>query len=192
MEIPSITAKTRLDFRRWLARNHSREKRVAIILNKRHTGISAPSHRELLEEAICFGWVDTTIKRLDDNQFVRHFARRNGNSRWSENTQSYARQLIKEGRMTPTGLKFYREGLTRPTHDHGIPKNPDMPVELERALKKDKKAREGFEKFSPSVKRAFYRWLLRGKRDETRKKRVKQIMQMAREGRKLGARKKDD
>lgn len=190
--VPSFTAKTRSDFRRWLARNHSKERRVAIVLNKRVTGIPAPTHRELLEEAICFGWVDTTIKRLDESQFIRHFARRNSHSKWSENTQSYARQLIKQGRMTPAGLKFYKEGLTRPTHDHGIPKNPDMPAALRRALSTDKAAKGNFNLFPPSARRTFYRWILYGKMEETRAKRIKKVVEMAREGRKLGVRAKDE
>ena len=76
-----------------------------------------------MEEAICFGWIDTTIKRLDEDTYLRHFSRRNKNSKWSDNTLGYAKQLIKEKKMTPIGLEFYKEGLKKPTHDHGIPKN---------------------------------------------------------------------
>lgn len=190
--IPSFTAKSRLDFRRWLARNHSRESKVAIVLNKRHTGIPAPSHRELMEEAICFGWIDTTIKRLDEKQFIRHFSRRNPKSKWSDNTLGYARQLIREGKMTPIGLKFYREGLSRPTHDHGIPKNPSMPDALRKELGKDKIARGNFDAFPPSARKTFYRWILRGKREETRAKRIKTVVEMAHEKRKMGVRQKDE
>jgi len=186
--VPSFTARYRLDFRRWLAKNHARESKVAIVLNKKHTGIPAPSHRELMEEAICFGWIDTTIRSLDEKQFIRHFSRRNPRSKWSYNTLGYARQLIKEGKMTPIGLRFYREGMSRPTHDHGVPKNPDMPAALKRELAKDGKARENFDEFPPSARKTFYRWILHGKREETRLKRIKSVVAMAREGRKLGAR----
>ena len=86
--------------------------------------------------------------------------------------------------MTPSGLKFYKEGLKKPTHDAGIPKNPDMPVELERALSKNIIAKVNFEKFSPSIKRTFYRWILRGKREETKTKRITLTVEKARLGRK--------
>jgi uncharacterized protein YdeI (YjbR/CyaY-like superfamily) len=90
-EIPSFIAKNRNDFRKWLEENHDKEKKVAVIINKKHTGIPSPSHRELMEEAICFGWIDTTIKRLDNDQYIRYFAKRNKNSKWSDNTLSYAK-----------------------------------------------------------------------------------------------------
>ena len=171
-EHKSITTFHRNDFRKWLEENHKKEKKVATILHKRHTGKPAPTHRELMEEAICFGWIDTTIKRLDENTYLRYFTRRNEKSKWSDNTLSYAKDLIKQGKMTEEGLKFYKLGLQRPTHDHGIPKNPDMPEELKKALNKSKVAKKNFEVFPPSAKRMTYRWILHAKLPETRMKRV--------------------
>ena len=171
-----ITAYTREDFRKWLAKYHDRELKVEVLLHKRHTGKRAPSHRELLEEAICFGWIDTTLNRLDEDRYIRHFSRRNKNSRWSDNTLRYARELIANGKMTEPGLAFYREGLAKPTHDHGIPKNPDMPSELKRALSKDATAKRAFEKLAPSTKKMHYRFILRAKRPETKVKYVRQIL----------------
>lgn len=101
------------EFRDWLLKNHNKECKVELIMHKKHTKKGSPSHRELLEEAICFGWVDTTIKRLDEDRFIRTFIKRNKNSRWSENTLKYAKELIKEKRMTPSGLSFYKEGLRK-------------------------------------------------------------------------------
>jgi len=173
------TAFNRNDFRKWLVKNHNKETKVEVIVYKKHTGKSSPSHKELMEEAICFGWIDTVIKRLDENKFIRTFSKRNKNSKWSNNTIQYAKDLIKQGKMTSVGLKFYKEGLKKPTHDFGIPKNPDMPVELKNALGKNKKARENFEKFIPSIKKMAYRWILRGKREETRTKRVKLLVERA-------------
>jgi len=179
----TITAFTREDFRKWLEKNHDREGKVSVVLYKKHTGKKSPSHRELMEEAICFGWIDTTIKRLDEEKYVRNFSKRNKNSKWSDNTQKYAKELIKQKRMTPAGLNFFKEGLKKPTHDAGIPKNPSIPLELEKALGRDRIARENFEGFSPSVKKMFYRWILRGKREDTRLKRVGVIVENSRAGR---------
>lgn len=183
-EVPRITAYKRGDFRAWLKKNGKRQRRVAVILHKKHTGKSAPTHRELIEEAICFGWIDTTIKRLDEDTFMRNFAKRSEKSKWSNNTLGYAKQLMKDGRMSAEGLYFYKLGLKKPTHDHGIPKNPDMPSGLERALSENKQVKENFELFPPSTKRMYYRWILQAKLSETRKKRIKRVFDAARLGNK--------
>ncbi len=175
----TITVYSAKEFRAWLAKHHKKENKVAMIVHKKHTGKSAPTHREVIEEAICFGWIDTTIKRLDEDTFLRHFSKRNEKSKWSDNTLSYAKKLEKEGRMTSEGLKFYNLGKKRPTHDHGIPKNPDMPEELKKALGKNSRASKGFEKFSPSARRMYYRWILRGKQPATREKRARAIVASA-------------
>ncbi|MBX4192605.1 YdeI/OmpD-associated family protein [Candidatus Parcubacteria bacterium] len=164
------------DFSKWLKKHHKTENKVEVILYKRHTGKTAPTHRQLMEEAICFGWIDTTIKRLDEDRFMRRFARRTLASKWSDNTLSYAKRLVKEGKMAPEGLKFYKLGKAKPTHDFGIPKNPDMPAQLKAALAKNKKAHDLFEKYPPSMKRTFFRWILRAKQPETRSKRIKKII----------------
>ena len=90
-----------------------------------------------MEEAICFGWIDTIIKRLDEDTFIRYFSTRTNNSRWSDNTLSYGKRLIEEGKMSERGLHYYKLGLAKPTHDHGIPKDPPMPDELKAALSKN-------------------------------------------------------
>jgi len=164
------------DFWKWLKKNHKKEHKVALILYKRHTGKSAPSHRELMEEAICYGWIDTTVKRLDEATYIRHFSKRNKNSSWSRNTLGYAKDLIKQGRMQEQGLHFYKLGKEKKTHDHDIPDNPDQPLELEKALGKNKKAKKIFDTLPPSTKKMLYRWFLRAKRPETKKKRIKQII----------------
>jgi len=180
----SITVFNRDKFRNWLVKNHSKEDKVAVIVYRKHTGRSAPTHKELMEEAICYGWIDTTLKKLDDSRYVRHFSKRNKNSRWSDNTRRYAKELIEQKRMTSFGLKIYKEGLKKPTFDSEIPKNPPMPDELKNALGKNKKARENFGKFPPSTKKMMYRWILRAKREETIAKRVKIIVENSKVGKK--------
>jgi len=175
----TITTKSAKEFRAWLKKNHKKESKVAVVVHKRHTGLPAPTHRELIEEAICFGWIDTTIKRLDEDTFVRHFSKRNSKSKWSDNTLSYAARLVTERRMSPQGLHFYALGRAKPTHDHGVPKNPEMPAELKRALAKNAPAKKHVEALPPSTKRMLYRWILRGKQQATRDKRVKSIVAAA-------------
>ncbi len=172
----SITAYTAQDFADWLAEHHDTESKVAIILYKRHTKKDAPTHRELLNEALCWGWVDTTIKGLDDDRYIRHFSRRTEKSTWSNNTLSYAEKLIDEGRMQASGLAFYQLGKQKPVHDDGIPKNPDMPQALAAALAEHPEAGSVFERYPPSTKRMLYRWILSGKQEATRTKRIQKII----------------
>jgi len=182
----TITVYTKEELRTWFKKHHTKENKVAIILHKKHTGKSAPSHREQIEEAICFGWIDTTIKRIDEDTFMRRFSKRTQSSKWSDNALSYAKRLVQEGKMAPEGLRFYELGLAKPTHDHGIPKNPPMPLELKEALSKNKKANENFEKFPPSTKKMLYRFILRGKLQATRSKRIAGIVGAAQKGKRDG------
>lgn len=129
-----------------------------------------------MREAICFGWIDTTVKRVDENKYLRFFSRRNKNSKWSYNTLSYAKELIKEKRMTPNGIKFYKEGLKKKPHDFDLLKNPDMPDEMKKVLRKNKKARENFDKLAPSLKRLYFRQILSAKMPETKTKRIGKIV----------------
>lgn len=175
-KVPTITVSKKENFRKWLKKNHKKEHKVALILHKRHTGKSAPSHRELMEEAICYGWIDTTVKGLDENTYIRNFSKRTKNSSWSRNTLGYAKDLIKQGRMQGQGLYFYKLGKARKTHDHEIPDNPDQPLELKKALAKNRKEKKIFDTLPPSTKKMLYRWFLRAKRPETKKKRIKQII----------------
>ena len=167
------------DFKNWLIKNHNKETKVEIIVYRKHTGKPSPSHRELMGEAICFGWIDTILRKLDENRYIRTFSKRNKNSKWSNNTIQYGKELVKQKKMTPLGLKYFKEGLKKPTHDFGIPANPTIPDELKKALEKNKKAKDNFEKFTPSIKKMAYRWILRGKREETRVKRIKLLVERA-------------
>ena len=176
---------TRTVWRNWLRKNHLSEKKIAVIVYKKHTLKPSPNHKELMEEAICFGWIDTTIKKLDHEKYLRCFVRRNNNSKWSKNTLRYARDLIKKGKMSVEGVKRYKEGLARKPHDEGIPKNPRVPKYLREEIEKDSIAKKNFSKIPPSYKRTLLRWLLRAKLGETKKKRVKIIVQSLKKKEKL-------
>ncbi len=180
-----IYVRNREEWREWLKRNHLKESKVAIVIYKKHTGKPSLSQRESMEEAICFGWIDTTVKRLDKDRYIRNFSRRTANSRWSRNTRRYARDMMNKGKMSAEGMRRYKEGLARKTHDHGIPHNPKVPGYLMAEIRKDRKARENFSKIAPSYRRTLLRWLLHAKLEETKKKRVKIIVQSLRRNQKL-------
>jgi uncharacterized protein YdeI (YjbR/CyaY-like superfamily) len=183
-EIEEIEVFDIKDFRKWLKKNHLSKKKVRIVLHKKHTGKKSPGYQDQLDEAICFGWIDTTVRRLDEDRYMRDFSKRNKDSKWSDNTLSYGKRLLEAGRLMPEGLKYYQLGLSKPTHDFGIPKNPDMPLELKKGLVEKGLKRE-FDKQSPSKKKMLYRWILRAKRKETREKRVNETIESVRGGREI-------
>jgi len=171
-----IYLKNKHEWREWLAKNHLKESKVRLIKYKKHTKQPTLTNIEAMHEAICFGWIDTTVKKIDDNRYSQCFVRRNNKSRWSLNTLSYAKQLIKEGRMMPLGLKYYKEGLKKPVIDHNIPKNAPIPLALKKELIKNNLFDE-FIKLAPSYRRMHIVWLSRAKMPETKLKRIKLIIQ---------------
>lgn len=176
---------TRTAWRNWLKKNHLSKGKIAVIVYKKHTGKHSPNHKELIEEAICFGWIDTTIKRLDHEKYLRYFVRRTDKSKWSRNTLRYAKDLLKKGKMSQEGIRRYKEGLSRKTHDYGIPDNPPAPNYLVSAIEQDKKAKENFSRIAPSYKRTLFRWILRAKLEKTKEKRIKLIVKSLRTNKKL-------
>ncbi|MFH1409329.1 MAG: YdeI/OmpD-associated family protein [Nanoarchaeota archaeon] len=176
-------ATTRKAWRAWLEKNHEKESAVHLVKYKKDTKKQSIPHRDAMHEAICFGWIDTTIKRLDDEKYLTTFVKRKENASWSKNTLGYAKQLIKEGNMTHAGMKAYERGLKKPPIDHGLPRNPKTPPDLRKELKKINAA-SLFKNLAPSTKRHSIYWIERAKRPETRKRRIELIARQAAKGQK--------
>jgi uncharacterized protein YdeI (YjbR/CyaY-like superfamily) len=94
----------RESWRAWLRQNHDRNKEVWLIYYRKHAGKPSILYDDSVEEALCFGWVDSVIKKIDDEKFARKFTPRTSRSRWSEANKKRVEKMIKEGRMTKTGL----------------------------------------------------------------------------------------
>ncbi len=169
-------AKSRKAWRKWLEKHHDKEQNVMLVRYKKHTGKPSISHKEAMDEAICFGWIDTIVKKIDDEKSAIFFSKRNSRSKWSPNTLSYAKKLIEEGRMTEAGLKAYKEGLKRPLSGHNLPANPDVPPDLGNALKKNAGAAEYFFNLAPSHRKVYIYWIEKAVRKETRNKRIKETV----------------
>lgn len=187
-DIKKIYAKSRKEWRRWLEKNHKKESNINLIKYKKHTGKPFLTSKEAMEEAICFGWIDTTIKRLDEERYMQRFVKRKKNANWSRNTLSYARELIKQGKMSEQGLSAYKLGLKKKPHDYNRTKNPKIPEDLKKELEKvkNKKTKENFKKIAPSYKRRYLWWIETAKRRETREKRIKEFIERIKLGKKFG------
>jgi len=177
-------AKDLADWRRWLEKNHLKEDKVLLIKDKKHTGKPIIHNMDSMKTAICFGWIDTTLKRIDEDRYAITYVKRNKNSRWSINTLSYGKELLKKGLMSQFGIKMYKEGLQKKPHDAGIPKNPQMPKDMKDALEKSKKL-DKFMKLSNSSRRVYFRMFLRIKRPETKIKFIKNLISSINHDRKI-------
>jgi uncharacterized protein YdeI (YjbR/CyaY-like superfamily) len=142
------------------------------------------SYDEAVEEALCFGWIDSLIRRLDDRRYVRKFSPRASTGHWSAINLERIRRLKREGRMTAPGLAKLEKGVRAyvPLTQRRIAVPPDLRL----ALARDAKARECFERLAPSYRRHYVAWIATAKKEETRVRRVQEALALLAKNRKLG------
>jgi uncharacterized protein YdeI (YjbR/CyaY-like superfamily) len=172
--------KTRHEWRGWLEKNHKAKKEAWVVFYKKHTGEPGVSYLDVLEEALCFGWIDGPLKRIDNEKHAIKFTPRRKQSVWAESNIERAKRMIRIGKMTPAGLEAFRGHEARK-----VPKNIPMPQDLEDALKKSRKAWENFQKFPPSHRKHYFWWIISAKQPETRERRIREVVKRAAENRKL-------
>jgi uncharacterized protein YdeI (YjbR/CyaY-like superfamily) len=171
----------REQWRRWLEENHSNEREVWLIFYKKHTGQPSIPYDDAVEEAICFGWIDSIIKRLDQDRFARKFTVRTNPDKWSELNVKRARYMIGVGKMTPTGLKMIPPGILDGTIKPEPPvkkRLAPMPIELQQRLNQHPQAQENFSKLPPSQQKNYKLWIGTAKKPETRQKRADEALQL--------------
>ena len=183
-----IYIKTRAEWRNWLEKNHDKNNGIWLIFYRKESGKPALEYDASVEEALCFGWIDSIIKKLDDERYVRKFTPRKPDSKWSELNKDRVKKLIAQGLMTGPGIALVEEakktGLWEKSDRPEI--SFEMPIELEIALKKNKKAKAFFEQLAPSYRKRFTGWISSAKLQETRDKRVNEAVALLEQGKKLG------
>ncbi|HUT34764.1 MAG TPA: YdeI/OmpD-associated family protein [Planctomycetota bacterium] len=182
-----FVAKRSEDWRRWLEENHASEREVWLVFHKKHTGVPSPTYDESVEEALCFGWIDGIIKRLDDRCYARKFTPRARRSPWSELNKRRAERLIKAGRMAEAGLARVAEAKASGEWDADRTISTDeLPQELLDALAGHPQARSHFDALPPSHRKRYVLWVASAKLVETRQKRSNQAVVMLERGDTLG------
>ncbi|MGB8490611.1 MAG: YdeI/OmpD-associated family protein [Bacteroidales bacterium] len=171
----------REEWRRWLEQNSTSTEGIWIIYYKKKTGRQCIAYPDSVEEALCFGWIDGKIKRINDDYYLRWYTPRRMGSRWSKYNVERVEKLKKEGLMTQAGLRIYSEVLSRPdlVYDNRVSGEPEIPVDLLEALMKNETAHMNFMNFSDSVKKTFIGWLNDAKKEETRGRRIPRIVSAA-------------
>lgn len=183
----SLYFRNRNEWRKWLEENHKKEKEVWLIYYRLHTGKPSIPYDDSVEEALCFGWIDGIIRKLDDEKFSRKFMPRRKNSRWSELNKKRAERMIREGRMTEAGTVLIREAKQTGEWSKAPPEKRELeiPPFFEEALAKNKKASDYFNTLASTYRRHFVGWVSSAKREETRTKRLAEALSYLEQNKKL-------
>jgi uncharacterized protein YdeI (YjbR/CyaY-like superfamily) len=188
----TFKATDRDTWRTWLASNHASETVVWVLFQKKHTGESGMSYDDSVEEALCFGWIDSIIKRIDENTYARKFTPRTDAANWSELNKRRVAKCIQEGRMTAIGLAKITyanpgdyQGST--TGARKAPRQPaSLPAFMAKGLRASERAWKNFSAMPPSHQRNYILWITTAKREETRERRLNEAIRLLNQNKRLG------
>jgi len=178
----------REQWRDWLSKNHATKTSIWLIFYKKETSRSTIEYEAAVEEALCFGWIDSIIKKIDAVKYARKFTPRSDKSRWSALNKKRVNKMIKEGRMTEVGLAKIKAAKKTGLWDKDArPQiSLDIPPEFAKALARNKKAKETFDKLAPSYRKHYIGWITIAKKPETKKRRIAESIALLEKGQKLG------
>lgn len=175
------------EWRRWLSENRQRESEVWLKIKKARSVQAGITLSEAVTEAICQGWIDGTMRGLDENSFVLRFTPRKPGSLWSRINRQRAEALIAEGRMTEAGMAAVRaaQASGRWQAAYSAKEKPTKPADLDEALRADPAAARNFDRWTNSEQLQAIVWIEQAKRPETRLGRIGRVVSAARDNRKL-------
>ena len=179
-QLPTSYAKDRSEWRKWLEKNHATSSGVWLIYYKKGSGKPSVSYDEAVEEALCFGWIDSRVNALDDERYMQFFCPRKPKSSWSKLNKQRVEQLIQNGLMTAAGLEKI-EAAKRDASWSALDAIEDLQFSADfmEALNSNNTAYDNFMAFSTSSKKNIVRWIESAKRLETRLKRIEETVTLA-------------
>lgn len=181
MSLPtSIEAPTRADWRQWLADNHATETSVWLKIYRKNGATPSVTYDEAVDEALCFGWIDSLNKKGDGQYYLQFFSRRNPRSNWSRVNKDKVEKLTAAGLMTDAGqalIDLAKQTGTWNALDEV--ENGIAPPDLQESLATNPVAKSYFDAFPRSAKRGILEWLLNAKTPATRAKRTTEIVTLA-------------
>jgi len=174
---------SRAEWRVWLTKHYQSETEVWLIFHKKHTGRPRISYDHAVEEALCFGWIDSIVRRIDAEKFAQKFTPRRDGSRWSALNKRRLHTLIREGRMTEAGLaKADPVTLREEPRPKPGARDMDIPRVVKEALMANAKAWRNFRSLTPSRRRAYVRLIMDAKKAETRERQVRHAIALLQQG----------
>jgi uncharacterized protein YdeI (YjbR/CyaY-like superfamily) len=175
------------EWRAWLARHHASETEVWLIYYKKQSGWPRIPYDDAVEEALCFGWIDSLVKRIDDERFAQKFTPRRDCSKWSALNKRRVRKLIREGRMTEAGLaKIDLAALDEEPPAKPSRSDPGLPLFVKQALRASPTVWKNFQNLAPSQRRLYVGWILHAKKEETRQRRLAEAVSLLEQNKELG------
>ncbi len=178
-----LAVKSREDWRNWLRAHHDSEDGVWLVFTRNQPSERSIRYDDVVEEALCFGWIDSIVKRLDDDRYARKLTPRKPNSRWSTaNRRRYA-DLQARGLLAAPGVARPPTGRSGDAPRRSL---EAIPAYIEKALKNHPRAAVHFEQLAPSLRRAYIGWIDSAKREETRERRLGEAIGLLAAGKKLG------
>ena len=167
------------EWREWLHQNHNSSKGVYLIFYRVSSEFESMRWEEAVQVAICYGWIDSTVKKMDDERRKQMFTPRKDKSVWSKLNKTYIDKLLKENLIHESGLRkieIAKQNGSWVSLD--AVENLEMSNDLTLAFKKNKKAFDNYNNFSPSYRKSYLYWLNQAKRDETRSIRISEIIRL--------------
>jgi uncharacterized protein YdeI (YjbR/CyaY-like superfamily) len=175
------------DFREWLQKHHASSTEVVVGFHKKHTGRASMTWTESVREALCFGWIDGIRRSLGDDSYTIRFTPRNPGSNWSSLNVRHVEELIREGRMAPAGLAAFEARRPERTGVYAFEQRHSARLEpaQEKQFRADGAAWEFFQSQPPSYRQTAVHWVVSAKREETRSRRLAQLIEDSAAGRRL-------
>jgi len=178
----SYCPKSRTDWRKWLEKNHESEQSVWLVHFKSSAKVASLTWSESVDEALCFGWIDSTRKTIDEERYMQYFSKRKPNSMWSKINKEKVDQLIQNNQMTKAGLASVE--IAKQNGSWTFLDEVEalvIPEDLAAALADHEGAIDYFDSLSKSAKKILLHWIISAKKPETRQKRVLEIAENASE-----------
>lgn len=181
-KLTTLDVRTREEWRQWLATHHASSPGIWLVRHKQHTGIEAMAYEDLVREALCFGWIDSLIKRLDERRYAIKVTPRQPASKWSDPNRKRWKELHAAGLLAAPGL------AAAPTANRYAPKPkiPELPAYIARSFRTNAKAWNFFQVLPARRRRDFVVWIHTAKRPETRERRIRASIELLSTGQPLG------
>ena len=185
-ELPIIAFENSHKWRAWLEKNHEKQG-IWLRFFKKNSSVATISYDEAVDEALCFGWIDSQVKRYDEKSYLQKFTPRRTKSIWSKINREKIAHLTKEGRMHPAGIKHVKQAKQNGQWDtaYDSPSTMQIPDDFLKELAKNKKAKAFFETLNKTNTYAISWRLQTAKTPETRDRRMKAILETLAKGEKF-------